>query len=83
MDGRAVPKIWTSTDFGTWYRFSVRIFIETVRRTDFGTDPNLVRVVLGTVRILVRKIPNRNGFSLYGTWYGKKFRKIVNKYRVF
>ena len=75
MDGRTVPNL-----YHVLKSVLVRIFIRTVRDTDFGTDPNLVRYV---VRILVRKNPYRNerDFFAYeirtltrtGTDFGTKF----------
>ena len=35
---------------GTWYGFSVRVFISTVPDTDFGMDLNKVRTVVRTDR---------------------------------
>ena len=36
--------------YGTWYAFSDRIFIGTVRGTNFGTGSNLVRYVVRIIR---------------------------------
>ena len=68
---------------GTWYGFSIRIFISTVPDTDFGMELNKVRTVRYVERIFVRNYLYRNGFFRYGSWYGAKFRKIEKNRKPF
>ena len=87
MDDRSVPKIRTSSNFGTWNGFLVRDLLVRYVVRIFGPDfyrygtwyGFWYELVPGTVRGTnfgtKKSVPERIFFR-YGTWYGAKFRKI-------
>ena len=91
MDDRTVPKIRTSTNFGTWNGFLVRDSLERYVVRILGPDfyqygtwyGFWYGLKQGTDRglgtFLYEIIRIGTNFFRYGSWYGAKFRKIKKK----